>query len=97
VHRIFAARGGDKMTKRDAPRSSDDRDTAERKSRSIDERVPDRQGPDAVPAAELPGAFGANLPQSGLGAAAPIGDDRGPGALALEQERKAQRAPIQRG
>jgi hypothetical protein len=84
------------MTKRDAPRSSDDRDTAERKSRSIDERVPDREAPDAVPAAELPGAFGANLPQSGLGAA-PIGDDRGPGELALEQERKGQRAPIQRG
>ena len=86
------------MTRSDPPAAADDRETAERKSRSIDERIPDREGPDAVPARDLPGAFGANLPQSGLGALGPRdGGELGPGEAVLDRERQAQRAPTQRG
>ena len=86
------------MARSDPPAASDDRETADRKSRSIDERVPEREGPDAVPARDLPGAFGASLPQSGLGAAGPLdGGDLGPGEAVLDRERRAQRAPTQRG
>ena len=86
------------MANSDTPRLTDDRGTAERKSRSVDERVPDRQGPDAVPAAQLEGAFGANLPQSGIGAGGPLdGGDLGPGEAALDRERKAQETPIRHG
>ena len=86
------------MTNTDTPRASDDREAAERKSLSVDERVPDRQGPDAVPATQLPGAFGAALPQQGIGARGPLdGGDRGPGEAALDHERKAQETPTRHG
>lgn len=86
------------MADKDTPRTSDDRETAGRKSRSVDERVPDRQGPDVVPSVQLPGAFAANVPQSGLGATGPLdGGALGPGEAALDRERKAQQTPIQRG
>lgn len=80
------------------PRPTDDRQTAERKSKSVDERVPERQGPDVVPEVVAPGAIAANVPQSGLGRPGPLdGGDLGPGEAALERERQAQRQPIQRG
>ena len=84
------------MPKSDAPQRSDDRETAEHKSRSVDERIPDHRGHESDPLVELPGAFGTNIPQGGLGAT--LGsDDLGPGEAALDIERKAQRTPIQRG
>ena len=86
------------MADKDTPRASDDLDTAERKSLSVDERVPDRQGPDGVPTVELPGAVAANVPQSGLGATGPLdGGALGPGETALQRERKAQQTRTQRG
>ena len=80
------------------PLATDDPETAERKSLTVDERVPERQGPDIVPEVELPGAVGAYVPQAGIGREGPLGSDApGPGELVLEQERKAQRSPTQRG
>ena len=86
------------MANTDTPRPSDDLETAERKSRSVDTRVPERDGPDVVPEVQLPGAFAANVPQQGLGAAGPLdGGDLGPGEAALDRERKAQETPIRHG
>lgn len=86
------------MPDQDKPLATDDQQTAERKSRTVDERVPERQGPDVVPEIELPGAVGAYVPQAGIGREGPLGTDApGPGELVLEQERKAQRAPTSRG
>lgn len=86
------------MSQHDTPKITDDRDAAERKSRSVDERIPERESTDLVPGIELPGAFGAQLPQAGLGASGPIdGGELGPGEAALAKEAQAQRAPIQRG
>ncbi|HLZ48802.1 MAG TPA: hypothetical protein VKR80_09160 [Candidatus Limnocylindria bacterium] len=85
------------MPDHEKPLASDDPVTADRKSKSIDERVPERQGPDVVPEVELPGAVGAYIPQAGVGRD-PLGADMpGPGELVLEQERKAQRTPTSRG
>lgn len=80
------------------PLATDDQEAAERKSLTIDERVPERQDPDVVPEVELPGAVGPYVPQAGIGREAPLGTDTpGPGELVLEQERKAQRTPTSRG
>lgn len=86
------------MANTDIPRPSDDLETAERKSGSVDARVPDRDLSDSVPQIQLPGAFAANLPQQGLGAAGPLdGGDLGPGEAALDRERKAQATPTRHG
>ena len=86
------------MAERDTPKATDDLVTAERKSRTIDERVPERMDPDVVPEVELPGSAGAYVPQAGIGATRPLGGDApGPGEQVLENEAKAQKAPIQRG
>lgn len=80
------------------PRPEDDPETAEAKSRSVDERVPQRTSSDIVPEIQLPGAFAANVPQGGLAPEGPLdGGGLGPGEAVLELERKAQRTPIQRG
>jgi hypothetical protein len=76
---------GDKST----PRATDDLETAERKSKTIDERVPEREAIDPVEEdIELPGA----IMRSG-----PMTDEPGPGELALEKEEKAARTHIVRG
>jgi len=81
-----------------APSASDDLETAERKSKTIDERVPTRMDTDVVPEIELPGAVAANVPQGGIGRTGPFGDDApGPGELALDKEQKATRTHIARG
>ena len=69
---------------------SDDLAAAERKSKTVDERVPTRLSTDAVPEMELPGAITRGGPILGA-------DTPGPGEVALEQEAKAQRGPIARG
>lgn len=80
------------------PRASDDLATAERKSRSVDERAPTRLDTDVVPTVELPGAVGANIPQGGIGRQGPLGAAvEGPGEIVLEQEAKAQRTRPARG
>jgi hypothetical protein len=70
-------------------RESDDLETAERKSKTIDERVPEPADTDAIPELELPGAItrGGRI----LGS-----DSPGPGEVVLEQEAKAQRTPPSR-
>ena len=71
------------------PRPTDDLETAERKSKTIDERIPEHQDSDAIPEIELPGA---------IMRGSPIGtDDLGPGEMVLEEEAKAQRSPTVRG
>jgi hypothetical protein len=71
-------------------RPSDDLDAAERKSKTVDERVPERLATDAVPELELPGAITRGGPIIGA-------DTPGPGETVLEQEAKAQRSPNARG
>lgn len=79
-------------------RASDDLEAAERKSKSVDERVPTRTDTDVVPEIQLPGAVAANVPQGGIGRAGPLGTDApGPGEAALDKERKAQQTPTARG
>jgi hypothetical protein len=86
------------LDKKAKPESTDDLETAERKSLSVDERIPNRQDPDVVPEIELPGAVGPYVPQAGVGREAPLGGEMpGPGERVLEQERKAQRMPPARG
>lgn len=82
----------------EAARASDDLETAERKSKSVDERIPTRADTDDVPEIALPGAIAANMPQGGIGREGPLGQDtEGPGEAALEKERKAQQTPTARG
>ena len=77
---------------------SDDLETAEEKSKTIDERVPTRQDTDVVPEVVMPGAIGAYVPHAGVGVEGPLGGDMpGPGEKVLEQEGKAQRMPPVRG
>jgi len=80
------------------PSATDDLETAEAKSKTIDERVVQRQDPDVVPEVVMPGAVGAYVPQAGIGVEGPLGDATpGPGEKVLEQEGKAQRMPPVRG
>jgi len=87
------------MADRDAtPRASDDLEAAERKSKTVDERVPTRQDTDVVPEVVLPGAIGAHVPQAGIGREGPLGTDAPtPGETVLEKERKAQQTPTSHG
>jgi len=71
-------------------RPTDDLADAERKSKTVDERVPEHQSTDAVPEIELPGAITRGGPILGA-------DTPGPGEKVLEQEAKAQRGPTMRG
>ena len=71
-------------------RPTDDLADAERKSKTVDERVPEHQSTDAVPEIELPGAITRGGPILGT-------DTPGPGEVVLEQEAKAQRGPTMRG
>jgi hypothetical protein len=73
-----------------SPRPTDDLGAAERKSKTVDERVPERQSTDAVAEIELPGAIARGGPILGT-------DAPGPGEKVLEQEAKAQRGPTARG
>jgi hypothetical protein len=70
-------------------RETDDLETAERKSKTIDERVPEPADTDAIPEMELPGAITRGGPILGS-------DSPGPGEVVLEQEAKAQRTPPSR-
>jgi hypothetical protein len=72
------------------PRPTDDLGAAERKSKTVDERVPERQSTDEVAEMELPGAIARGGPILGT-------DTPGPGEQVLEQEAKAQRSPTARG
>lgn len=87
----------DMPTNQSTPRVTDDLETAERKSKTVDERVPSRQDTDVVPEIELPGAVSANVPQGGIGREGPLAGAPGPGEIVLEQESKAQRTPPVRG
>ncbi|HAF08493.1 MAG TPA: hypothetical protein DCK98_00205 [Chloroflexi bacterium] len=81
------------MGDQDKPRTTDDLGAAERKSKTVDERVPTRLDTDVVPEIQLPGAIGANIPQGGIGREGPLAADApGPGEIVLEQEARAQRS-----
>lgn len=64
-------------------RASDDLETAEQKSETIDERVPADPEPDVMSELGVPGAITTDMP--------------GPGEIVLEQEAHAQRSPTVRG
>jgi hypothetical protein len=77
------------------PEPEDDLATAEAKSRSVDERIPEAYGVDHAKGVEAP-APAAYVPQSGV--ALPGGkEDIGPGEAVLEKEREHLRIPKQRG
>jgi hypothetical protein len=78
----------------DEPETSDDLETAEAKSGSVDERIPEHYATDdAVGPAGAP-AMG--MPQAGIGLPTP-GVDLGEGERVLESELKAQRTPKRPG
>ena len=84
--------------KKATPSASDDPETAERKSKTVDERIPAREATDGVPEVVLPGSAGAYVPQGGVGREGPPGTDvSGRGETALEKERKAQITPTSHG
>jgi hypothetical protein len=72
----------------DEPEVDDDLETAQAKSGSVDERIPERFATDEAPAVAGTPAMG--MPQAGVGLPGP-GEDLGEGERVLEQERKAQR------
>jgi len=72
-----------------SPRPTDDLGAAERKSKTVDERIPERESPEPV-SEMLPGAIARGGPILGT-------DMPGPGETVLEQEAKAQRSPTARG
>lgn len=74
----------------DEPEITDDLATAEAKSGSVDERIPEHFATDKAPTIAGPPAM--RMPQAGIGLPLP-GEDAGEGELVLEQERKAQRTP----
>jgi hypothetical protein len=78
------------------PRPDDDLAEAQAKSKSVDERIPERA--DLAGDAITPPGRGreAYVPQAGLGAPMAT-DEQGPGEDVLELERKAQRSPKQPG
>lgn len=79
----------------DEPEVDDDLATAEAKSRSVDERIPETYGVDHAKGVERP-APAAFVPQGGV--AVPGGvEDVGPGEAVLEKEREHLRIPKQRG
>lgn len=75
------------------PQPTDDREMADRKSESVEERVSEKE---ATPTPVAPGA--PTMPYAGLGVLTdPGGADLGPGEAVLKQEGSAQRSTIQRG
>jgi hypothetical protein len=74
---------------RSQPRASDDLETAERRSKTVDERLPEQETDTAAESEELPGAIARGGPLAS--------DAPGPGETVLEQESKAQRGPTIRG
>ena len=79
----------------EAPKPSDDLATADAKSGSVDERVPESFGVDQAMGVDEP-APAAILPQQGVGVPSGL-DDIGPGEAVLEKERQHLRIPKQRG
>jgi len=77
------------------PQPTDDLETAERKSGSVDQRVPDSTAA-PIPVIDAPGA--PTMPYAGLGVRTdPVTDDLGPGEAVLRQEGSAQRSKTQPG
>jgi hypothetical protein len=79
----------------EAPDPSDDLATANAKSGSVDERVPESYGVDRAAGIDEP-APAAMLPQAGVGIPRAV-EDLGPGEAVLEKEREHLRIPKQRG
>lgn len=76
------------------PETDDDLATAEAKSRSVDERIPEDYGVDGAKGVDRP-VPAAYVPQGGV--AVPPGQEIGPGEAVLEKEREHLRIPKQRG
>ena len=77
------------------PETDDDLATAEAKSRSVDERVPETYGIDRAKGVGSP-APAAYVPQGGV-AVPGAQEDIGPGEAVLDKEREHLRIPKQRG
>lgn len=75
------------------PETTDDLETAEAKSGSVDERIPERYATDDAMDAATPAP---TVPQAGIGIPHP-GEDAGEGERVLETERKARRTPKRPG
>jgi hypothetical protein len=76
------------------PHIDDDIETAQAKSGSVDERIPEHFGVDrAGVEAPAPGTY---LPQAGIGIRSPV-DEEGEGERVLEKEREARRIRKQPG
>ncbi len=73
----------------DEPETTDDLETAQAKSGSVDERIPEHYATDGVAGAA--GAPAMGMPQAGIGLPLP-GEDLGEGERVLDLERKAQRS-----
>jgi hypothetical protein len=85
----------DRASLREAePEPTDDLETAEAKSGTVDERIPEHYATDD--AVGRAGAPAMGMPQAGIGLPTP-GQDLGEGERALEAERKAQRTPKRPG
>lgn len=78
------------------PDRSDDLATANAKSGSVDERVPESFGVDRAVGVDGP-VPAAGLPQGGVGLSRPLDDELGPGEAVLDKEREHLRIPRQRG
>jgi len=79
----------------DEPEVDDDLATAEAKSRSVDERVPEIFGIDRAKRVEAPSPA-AYVPQGGVAVPGRV-EDIGPGEAVLDKEREHLRIPKQRG
>lgn len=77
------------------PQPTDDRELADRKSESVEERVSEKDAT-PTPVIDAPGA--PTMPYAGVGVLTdPGGADLGPGEAVLKQEGSAQRGTTQRG
>jgi hypothetical protein len=77
------------------PETVDDLATAEAKSRSVDERIPEAYGVDRAKGVDSP-VPAAYVPQQGIAVPGAV-DEIGPGEAVLEKEREHLRIPKQPG
>jgi hypothetical protein len=78
------------------PQTDDDLATAEEKSRSVDERVPEPYGVDKAKGVEAP-APASFIPQAGIAVPRSLDDEAGPGEAVLEKERQHRTTPKRPG
>jgi hypothetical protein len=78
------------------PETTDDLETAEAKSGSVDERVPESYGVDKAKGIDAP-APASYIPQAGIAVPRSLDDEPGPGEAILEKERQHRTTPKRPG